>query len=255
MGGPDLLLVAAAALLAGAVDAIVGGGGLITVPALFATYPQLAPAYLLGTNKCASVFGTLVAATRYARRVSLDWRWLLPAALLAFAGSLSGAWALTQVDPSLLRRALPWMLCAVLVYTLVNRQLGLVHAPQHTTRRTMRLTLALGALIGCYDGFFGPGTGSLFIFLLVRMLGIDFLHASAAAKVLNLATNLAAVLWLAATGHVWWQVGLIMALANIAGSLLGTMLALRHGAVLVRKVFIVVVLFLVWKTGMDAYVA
>ncbi|WP_047516753.1 TSUP family transporter [Methylophilus sp. Q8] len=251
----ELWLVVAAAFLAGVMDAMVGGGGLVTVPALLSTYTSLPPALLLGTNKCSSVFGTTVAAWRYSHRVQLDWTWLAPAALVAFVGAGLGAWTLTWMDPQFLRKLLPWVLLLVLVYTLKSPQFGLHHAPiRQSARARLWLALAIGAGIGWYDGFFGPGTGSFFIFLLVRWLGQDFLHASASAKVLNATTNLAALLMLAATGHVWWQAGLIMAVANVAGSLVGTALALKHGAGLVRRVFMLVVVLLILKTGVDAYV-
>ncbi|WP_024930767.1 TSUP family transporter [Methylophilus sp. OH31] len=251
----ELWLVVAAAFLAGVMDAMVGGGGLVTVPALLSTYTSLPPALLLGTNKCSSVFGTTVAAWRYSHRVQLDWTWLAPAALVAFVGAGLGAWTLTWMDPQFLRKLLPWVLLLVLVYTLKSPQFGLHHAPiRQSARARLWLALAIGAGIGWYDGFFGPGTGSFFIFLLVRWLGQDFLHASASAKVLNATTNLAALLMLAATGHVWWQVGLVMAAANVAGSLVGTALALKHGAGLVRRVFMLVVVLLILKTGVDAYV-
>lgn len=250
----DLWLVVVAAFLAGVMDAMVGGGGLVTVPALLSTYPSLPPALLLGTNKCSSVFGTAVAAMRYAQRVTLDWAWLLPAALMAFAGSWLGAWTLTSIDPDFLRKLLPLILLFVLLYTLMHRQFGMLHSPRRTPQTRLLLAMEIGGLIGWYDGFFGPGTGSFFIFLLIRLLGVDFLHASASSKVLNAASNLAALLLLALTGHVWWQVGLAMAAANVAGSLLGTALALKHGAVLVRRVFIVMVILLIIKAGWQAYV-
>lgn len=246
-------IAAGASFLAGLVDSIVGGGGLVLVPSLFATFPQTAPATLLGTNKCAGVWGTAVAAAQYSRRVKLEWSWLLPAAAAAFAGSIAGAWTLTQVDPGFLRKLLPFVLAAVLAYTLLNRRLGLSHAPTRDRTATLLIALAVGAVIGWYDGFFGPGTGSFFIFLLVRLLGFDFLNASASAKVLNVATNGAALLLLAAKGHVWWQLGLLLAAANVAGSLAGTRLALRHGAGLVRGVFLVVVCALIVKTAFDAF--
>ena len=251
----DIWLVVAASFLAGVMDAMVGGGGLVTVPALLSTYPSLPPSLLLGTNKCSSVFGTAVAATRYSRRVKLDWAWLTPAALVAFSGSWLGAWTLTKTDPEFLRKLLPLILLFVLLYTLKHRQFGMLHSSKRTDRNRLSLAIGIGGLIGWYDGFFGPGTGSFFIFFLIRWLGVDFLHASASSKVLNAATNLAAVILLAATGHVWWQVGLAMAAANIAGSLLGTSLALKHGALLVRRVFIVMVTLLVLKAGWQAYVA
>lgn len=249
----DLLIVSLASLLAGLVDAIVGGGGLVLLPALFATYPTAAPATLFGTNKSASVWGTSMAAVQYSRRVQLHWAVLLPAAGAALAGSFVGAWTVTVIDPTFFRRLLPVVLLVVLIYTLARKDLGRAHQPRHALRTQTALACGIGLLIGWYDGFFGPGTGSFFIFLFVRLLGYDFLNASAAAKLLNVATNLSAIALFAFKGHVWWHIGLVMALANVAGSLLGTRLALRHGAGFVRVVFIGVVSALILKTGWDAF--
>ncbi|MFT3663784.1 sulfite exporter TauE/SafE family protein [Piscinibacter sp.] len=249
----ELAFVALASLFAGCVDAIVGGGGLILVPALFGMYPGAAPATLLGTNKGAGIWGTAWATGQFARRVRLAWGALLPAALAAFAGSLVGAWALTLASPDGLRRALPFVLLAVLAYTLARKDLGREHAPRLAGTAQTLAACTIGAVVGCYDGFFGPGTGSFLVFLFVRMLGFDFLHASAGAKLLNTATNAAALLLLGWKGHVWWQVAAVLALANVAGSLIGTRLALRHGAGFVRVAFIVVVAALIAKTGWDAF--
>lgn len=248
----EWLTIISASLLAGAVDAMAGGGGLLTVPALFGSYPQLSPALLLGTNKSGSVFGTLVAAWRYGRHLQLQLQWLLAAAMAAFTGSLLGAWTLTQLDAHVLRSLCPWLLVAMLVYTLLQPRLGLQQSPTVIYKHTFgMLVLVVG--VGWYDGFFGPGTGSLFILLLVRGLGMDFLHASAHAKVLNAATNLAALMLLAGHGQVWWQLGLSMAVANMLGSLIGARLAMRHGSTLIRQVFLVVILALIVKTAYDAY--
>ena len=249
----ELVLISLASLLAGGIDSIVGGGGLILVPALFAVYPTTAPATLFGTNKSASVWGTSIATVQYSRRVQMRWAVLLPAAGAALVGAFIGAWVVTLIDPSFLRRLLPFILLAVLLYTLAKKDLGRTHAPRHAQGRETLLACAIGAVIGWYDGFFGPGTGSFFIFLFVRLLGYDFLNASASAKLLNVATNLAAIALFAMKGHVWWQIGLVMAVANVAGSLIGTRLALKHGAGFVRGVFIVVVGALILKTGYDAF--
>jgi len=249
----DFLVVSLASFAAGLVDAIVGGGGLILVPALFATFPGAAPATLLGTNKSASVWGTAFAAQQFSRRVRFDWPVVLPATATALAGALFGAWAVTRVNAGFLRLALPFLLLGVLLYTLAKKNLGDVHAPRHSTRDAALIASAIGALVGCYDGFFGPGTGSFFIFALVRWLGYDFLNASATAKLLNVATNLAALLLFGLKGHVWWAMGLAMAVANVGGSMLGSRLALKHGAGFVRGVFIVVVGALILKTGHDAF--
>jgi uncharacterized protein len=249
----DLLIVALASGLAGFVDAIVGGGGLVLVPALFATYPAAAPATLFGTNKGGAIWGTAWAARQYAQRVTLNWRSLRPAIAGALGGSFVGAWAVTLVNAAGLRRALPFVLLAILLYTLARKDLGRHHAPAHTAAREAWLAGGIGLGIGFYDGFFGPGTGSFFVFLFVRALGYDFLHASASAKLLNTATNAAALLLFTLKGHLWWQVAAVLGVANVLGSLAGTRLALKHGAGFVRVVFIVVVGALILKTGYDAF--
>lgn len=249
----EWLVLTAASLLAGFVDSIVGGGGLILVPALFAAFPHAPPATLLGTNKSASMWGTATATWRYARRVPLRWSALLPAAGVCALAAWLGAWVVTVVSPEALRRALPFVLAAVLVYTLAKKELGRHHAPMLARRHEAAAAALIGLVIGCYDGFFGPGTGSFLVFLFVRLLGYDFLHASASAKFVNVATNVAALVLFAVKGHIWWHLALPMALANVAGSLLGTRLALRHGAGFVRVAFIVVVTALILKTGYDAF--
>jgi uncharacterized protein len=250
---PDLFVLALAAGFAGFVDAIVGGGGLILVPALFGVYPNAAPATLFGTNKGAAVWGTAFATVQFARRVTLAWGALLPAALAASAGSLAGAWSVTLVSAQGLRKVLPLVLFAVLVYTLARKEMGRHHEPRFSGRAEALVASAVALGIGFYDGFFGPGTGSFLVFLFVRLLGYDFLHASASAKLLNTATNLAALALFGLTGHVWWPIAAVMAVANVAGSLAGTRLALRHGAGFVRIAFIVVVTALICKTAFDAF--
>lgn len=249
----EFFLVTLASLLAGFVDAIVGGGGLVLLPALFAAYPTAHAATLFGTNKSASVWGTAFASVQYVRRVDLRWRTMVPAMALSFAGALAGAWLVTLIAPDFLRKLLPAVLLLVLVYTLMKKELGRHHAPRYAGRQELLAAGTVGLLIGFYDGFFGPGTGSFFVFLFVRWLGYDFLHASAGAKLLNLSSNLSALLLFAIKGHVWWHFALTLALANIVGSLLGTRLALKHGAGFVRGVFIMVVSALILKTGYDAF--
>ena len=249
----ELLIVSLASAMAGFVDAIVGGGGLILTPALFAVFPGAHPATLFGTNKGASVVGTAFAAVQYNRKVSLPWRALLPATLACFAAAMAGAWLVTQVSPAYLRRALPFILLLVLAYTLMRKDMGRHHTPRFSGRQEVLVACLVGAGVGFYDGFFGPGTGSFFVFLLVRLLGYDFLHASAGAKLLNTASNSAALLLFGLTGHVWWHFVAVMALANVAGSLAGTHLALKHGAGFVRGMFLVVVSALIMKTAYDAF--
>ena len=248
-----MMWVTLASGLAGFVDSIVGGGGLILVPALFAVYPHAHPATLFGVNKSASLWGTAAATVQYARRVDMPWRALLPAAAVCFASSVAGAWSVTVISPDFLRKALPLVLLAVFCYTLAKKDLGREHRPRFAGIRQTLATACLGLVIGFYDGFFGPGTGSFFVFLFVRWMGFDFLHASASAKLLNTTSNLAALLLFTWKGHVWWHLALPMALANVVGSLLGTRLALKHGSGFVRVAFLVVVSALIVKTGHDAW--
>lgn len=251
----EWFIVTLASGLAGFVDSIVGGGGLILLPALFATFPQAHPATLLGSNKSASIWGTAAATVQYARRVELSWKALLPAAAVCFGGSMAGAWLVTVVSPEFLRRILPGVLVVVLLYTLARKDLGREHRPRFAGRAETLAACILGLTIGFYDGFFGPGTGSFFVFLFVRWLGYDFLHASASAKLLNVTSNFAALLLFAWKGHVWWHLAIGMAVANVIGSVLGTRMALKHGAGFVRGMFLLVVTALILKTGWDAYAA
>ena len=249
----DILLASLASFFAGFVDSIVGGGGLILLPSLFAIFPGAPPASLLGVNKGTSVWGTAFATWQYASRVQLRWPALACGAALALIGSWLGAWTVTMVSPDLLKRLLPGVLLAVFVYTLVRKDFGRAHAPRLHGRHEMLALAALGGGIGFYDGFFGPGTGSFFVFALVRWLGYDFMHASASAKLLNTASNLAALTLFAWKGHVWWSLVAVMAVANVLGSLLGSRLAIRYGSGFVRIFFMVVVGALLIKTTSSAY--
>jgi uncharacterized membrane protein YfcA len=251
----DLAVLAAAAFLAGFVDAVVGGGGLIQLPALFSVMPQTQPATLLGTNKLASIWGTGAAAVSFARQVKVQWSTAIPAAATAFVFAFAGAYTVTHIPSDVLRKLLPFILIAVAVYTFSRKDFGKHHAPQHAGRREKVLAILVGAGIGFYDGFFGPGTGSFLVFLFVRFFGFDFLGASAVAKVVNVACNLAALLWFGYSGHVVIQLGILMAACNIAGSVIGVRLAIRHGTVFVRKIFLFVISVLILKTGFDAYIA
>ena len=249
----EIFIVSLASLFAGLVDSIVGGGGLILVPALFATFPTAPPATLLGCNKSASIWGTSFATYQFSRKVDMRWAALLPAAMAGILGSLGGAWTVTHIDPGFLRQALPFLLLALLAYTLAKKEMGQIHAPLFSGRREAYVTILMGLLIGFYDGFFGPGAGSFFVFAYVRLLGYDFLNASANAKVLNLASNFSALVLFTVQGHVWWHLAIPMAIANVVGSLIGTRLALKHGAGFVRYVFLAVVSALILKTTYDGF--
>ena len=248
-----LTILAVASFFAGLVDAVAGGGGLITVPTMFSLYPTASPATLIGTNKGGVIFGTGAATYRYMRQVRVYWSSTLPTTVSAFVCAIAGAQLLKSFPAEPLRRALPFILLALLVYMLVNKSLGLTHAPRHAGKNELLLGVVGGGIIGMYDGFFGPGAGSFLLLLFVRGFGYDFLHANASGKVVNCATNAAAILLLSLSGHIWWHVSALIAVANIAGSFVGTHLAVRYGSELIRRVFIVVVACLIAKTAYDAF--
>ena len=248
-----LVVLACAAVFAGFIDSVVGGGGLIQIPALFSTLPKEIPATLFGTNKISSVFGTANAAWRYARRVEMPWATTLPAALAAFACSYLGAMAVAWLPRDMLRPMILVLLIGAAAYTFWRKDFGALHRPQHAGAREFIYALILGGVIGFYDGFFGPGTGSFLIFLFIRYFGFDFLHASAASKIVNVATNLAAIIYFVPNGFFLPVAAGVMAAANILGSIIGTYLALRHGSGFVRKVFLVVVCALIVKFAWDTF--
>lgn len=238
-----LLPLCAFALLAGFVDAVVGGGGLIQVPALLLFLPpdqSRDVATVLGTNKAASICGTTMAVLQYAPRVSIPWRTMLPAALAAFGSAWLGASAVSRLDRAVLTPVILALLVIVTLYTFVKPELGQRHQPAFAAHHERLLGLGVGAGLGFYDGFFGPGMGSLLIFAFVGWFGFDFLVATASAKVVNAATNLSALLLFVATGRVLYRYALPMAVCQIAGSIAGTRLAILKGNRLVRLVFLLV---------------
>ncbi len=251
--GFDLLLVLLAAFGAGLVDAMVGGGGLIQLPALFSVYPATAPPILLGTNKFASVFGTSSAVLRFARSVRIPWRTLLPLLPVVFVAALGGARLATEVPPALFRPLVPVLLGVVLVYVLWRKDLGVQHQPVAHAGRRWLLAAGILGLVGFYDGFFGPGTGSFFMLVFVRLYGYDFLHSAASARLLNVATNVGALLYFGTRVEILWVLGAGMAVANVAGAAVGVGLAMRHGSGRVRRIFIVVVAALIVRTAWQAY--
>ena len=243
-----------AALFAGFVDSIVGGGGLIQLPALFTAFPGTTPATLFGTNKLASIVGTTSAAIQYSRRVAIPWRVAGPGALAALVGSWYGAKAVAYLDPAILRPLILVLLVLVAAYTFLRKELGAVsNEPEHGKRSAM-LAVVIGGGIGFYDGFFGPGTGSFLIFLFIRFLGMDFLRASVSAKILNVATNLAAISFFVGNVELMWKLAAVMAVCNLTGSILGSRMALKHGTGFVRKMFLAVVSVLIVRLAYDTFI-
>jgi len=231
-----LPFLAGMALIAGTVDAIAGGGGLIALPALLIAGVPPLPA--LGTNKLQGSFGTLTASWRFWRSGQLDLRTLWLPLLATFLGASLGTWAVQQVGTELLGRLVPALLIASACYFALSPSVG--DRDSEPRLRVRAFALAVAAPIGFYDGFFGPGTGSFFALAFVALGGRGLRRATAGTKALNFASNLAALLWFGASGQVVWWIGIPMGVAQIAGAWLGSHLVLRHGARLVRLLLVAV---------------
>jgi uncharacterized membrane protein YfcA len=252
----EIIFLCALAAVAGFTDAVVGGGGLIQIPALFLFLPAplggMVPS-VLATNKMSSICGTGLAVIEYSRRVRLDWRVIAPAGCSALIFAFLGARVVTLLSVEIVRPLILALLVIVAVYTFWRKNLGDLHAPHLSRRMAQLLAMVIGVVLGFYDGFFGPGTGSFLIFAFVGLFGFDFLRASASAKVINLATNLAAMAYFASTGHVLWQYALPMALCNMVGAMFGVRLAVLKGNRFVRGFFLVVVTVLILRFGWEVF--
>ncbi len=249
-----LLLLILAALLAGFVDAIVGGGGLITVPALMLGLPVGTPLpTLLGTNKFVAATGTTVAAGKFLHSGALSPREMVGPVLASAAGASAGVWLTYRVHADFLRPLMLGLLVVMLAFTLLKPALGNIHAPRFGLSHQRSLAALIACTLGFYDGFFGPGTGSLLIFLFVAVLGFDFLRASALAKSVNWASNATAMVLFVSQGSWLPSVALGMAVANGVGGYFGAKVALEKGSRWVRIVFIAVVGALILRLGWQVW--
>jgi uncharacterized protein len=249
----DIVLLGIAAFIAGFVDAVVGGGGLIQLPALLILFPHTAIATLFGTNKMASIAGTSAAVIQYTRRIAIPWTSVLPGAIAAGIFSFWGARAVQFLQPSLLRPLILVLLTGVGLYTYLKKDFGTAQPSKIAVNYRAIATMLVGGTIGFYDGFFGPGTGSFLIFAFIGVLGFDFLKASASAKILNWATNFTALLAFASAHQVLYSLAIPMAVCNITGSLLGTRLAILKGNAFIRVLFLSIVGVLIAKLVYDTF--
>lgn len=247
-----LIFIVVAAFAAGWIDAVVGGGGLLQLPALLLV-PGITPVQALATNKLASVFGTATSSVTYYRRAKPDIRTALPMAVIALVGSFGGAAVATILPPAAFKPIIVIALLAVALFTAFRPQLGHRTLLRFHGHRHHIAAGAAGLAIGFYDGLIGPGTGTFLVITLVTLLGYDFLQASAKAKIVNLATNIGALLLFIPHGAVLWVLGGILAVANVAGSYLGSRMAIARGTRFIRVVFLIVVIALIVRLGIDVW--
>ena len=238
-----------AGLAGGWIDAIAGGGGLITVPALLAV--GLPPQLALGTNKLQSSCGTMLAVWHYARAGLMRTPWLWLAVTLSFFASMGGALAVSILDKELLRQIIPWMLASVAVYTALNRRFGLQTGKSWVSPWVF--ALVFGILLGFYDGFFGPGTGSFWMIGLVALTGLDLRHATGYTKAVNLASNLGSLGIFLVVGSVHFPAAGVMIVGQLLGARLGSGMVIRKGSSFIRPVFLTVVFSMTLKLIWDAW--
>ena len=247
------IFLLAASFFAGFIDSIAGGGGLIQLPALLIGLPKSETAEVLGTNKLSAVFGTTTAAALYRKQIKPDPKILLAMGVPAFLGSAGGAVLASKIPTSSMRPMVLVLLIIVAVYTWFKPDLGKFENLRHLPKRRVQIAAIAGVVIGFYDGIFGPGTGSFLMLILVASLGYAFITASAIAKVVNVATNVGAIMVFGINGAVLWQIGIILGIANISGAIIGARLAIKGGSTLVRKVFLLVTVALIVKVGIATF--
>lgn len=249
----QLITLCLFAFLAGFIDSIAGGGGLIQLPALLVVLPNTAIPLIFGTNKVSSIAGTLAAAISFSQKIPINWLVAATSAIAAFIFSFLGAKTVSIIQPTTLRPVVLIILCVVAAYTFFKKDFGAQKALSYSTIQQIIYAIFIGALLGFYDGFLGPGTGSFLIFAFVGILGFDFLTASATAKIINASTNIAAIIYFAFTDNIIYHVALPMALCNMLGAHFGVKIAILKGSAFIRILFIVVVSLLILKLAYDIF--
>lgn len=254
--GLELLLLCAFAFAAGLIDSIVGGGGLIQLPALLIFLPKemgTALPLIFGTNKLAAVCGTGTAAVQYARRVRIPWFSVMPAAIAAAVCAVAGARVVEMVKSDFLKPLVLVLLIVIAAYTWFRKNFGRIHAPRFIAEHERWLAIIAGALIGFYDGFLGPGTGSFLMFTFIGFFGFDFLTASASAKFINVATNIAAIAAFALHQNVIYKIAIPMGICNALGAVVGTRLAILKGNRFIRVIFMIIVVAMIARFGYEQW--
>ena len=248
-----LTLILCAGFFAGFIDAMAGGGGLIQLPAMLISFPQKEVIEVVGTSKAGAIWGTSAAALNYRRNIKTDPKLLIAMVLPAFIGSGLGSLLATQISTTQLKSGIVVMLVAVFIYTLIHPDLGKIEIFKHSHLRRMQIAISAGFIIGFYDGLIGPGTGTLLMIVLVAGFGFAFVGASAIAKVVNVATNLASILVIGFNASIMWKVGIALGIVNLAGGFLGSHVAINKGSEFVRKFYLVVTFVLIVRVLFDLF--
>ena len=253
MATTTIILLCIAAFSAGLVDAIVGGGGLIQTPVGLILLPNLPVATVIGSLKIPAFSGTFFAAIQYIKKVKMKWKMLLTMMLLAFCAAFIGSKLLSMIHNDFMKPILLIVLSLVAIYTYSKKNFGAKNEKNLTPKREIFYGIIISIIIGFYDGFIGPGTGSFLVLAFITIVGFDFLHASAHAKMVNLATNFGSILFFIIKGTILWNIAIPMALCNAAGGFIGAKIAIKKGNSFIRIFFLLVVVGTLIRFGYDVF--
>jgi uncharacterized membrane protein YfcA len=248
-----LVVLGILAFVAGFIDSVVGGGGLIQLPALLIGFPNAPVPTLFGTNKISALAGTSMAAVQYSRHIRYNFKLLLTVAFFAFVASFAGAKTVSIINPAVLKPVILVILILIGIYTFLKKDLGTVQSKSLSENKKLVFGSLLGLIVGFYDGFLGPGTGSFLVLGFVVLLGFEFVSASAYAKIINCATNVSALFVFIRQGNYLLGVAIVMAIGNIAGSIIGSRMAIKKGNRFIRVFFLIVVAILIARYGYDVF--
>ncbi len=248
-----IVLLCIASFFAGFVDAIVGGGGLIQTPVTMILMPNLSVANIIGSLKIPAFSGTSFAAFQYLKKVDMNWKLLAIMSVLAFCSAFLGSTLLTMVANDFMKPLLFFILIGLAIYTFKKKNFGQQQEKDHSLKKELAYAIIISLLVGFYDGFIGPGTGSFLVLGFVSILGYDFLHASANAKMVNLATNFGSICLFVLKGKIIWAFAIPMAFSNALGGWIGAKLAIKKGNDFIRKFFLFVVILTLLRFGYDVF--
>lgn len=249
-----LITLAVFAFIAGFIDAVVGGGGLIQIPALLINFPNYPLATIFGTNKIAALAGTSISAYQYSKTIKFNYKLLITVSIFAFAASFAGAKVVSIINTNALKPLILVILVLIAVYTFIKKDLGSYHSKSLTLNKQIIYGSILAIIVGFYDGFFGPGTGSFFVLGFVVVLGFEFVTASAYSKVINCITNASALVVFIKQKNFLLEIAILMAVCNIIGSLIGSNMAIKKGNQFVRMMFLIIITIMIVRYGYDILV-
>ena len=250
----NLILLGVAMFASGFIDAIAGGGGLIQTPAMLLSFPDRNPVEVVATSKTAAFFGTTTAAIQYRKFIKTDPKLLIAMVIPAFIGAAFGALFASRISAESFKSSIFFMMIAIFIYTLFKPDLGKVHVEKHSPKKMMVIGSIAACLIGFYDGLIGPGTGTMLMIALVAIMGFAFAGASAIAKVVNATTNLASIIVIGFSLGIMWKLGLVLAVANLAGGYMGSHMAIKKGSSFIRIFYLIVTALLILRLGYSLYI-